>query len=158
MKNRIFAFIATVILSLFCIVPAFAAEVVTGGNATANTNTSTNNSNTGTSYYGNVPSFGETASEILGQTGEAPSMDDVSNWIDRKGGEVISLSLRIAQIVVVVVTIISLILIVIGALSGNGRMLGGAVMALVFAVICYAFVDRTFFPTVLNAISSWIIS
>ena len=93
---RLPVFLMALIICVCSLMPmsAFAAGTVGGGNAVFSTenqqsnNGSTNGGGTNSDKYGYIPS----ASEALGLD-RVPEVDtdDVQNWVDRKGGELILL-------------------------------------------------------------------
>ena len=102
--------------------------------------------------YGDIP----TGSEILGLTGKDPvTTEDVDNWVDRKGGELITIITNVVRIVAVIGFFVSLLLVIVGAI-GNKRVMVGGIVGLIFSCIC--FTAATMGPQIIVAVQSWLIS
>lgn len=157
---RLPVFLMALIICVCSLMPmsAFAAGTVGGGEAVFGTeNHQYNNGGTGgggtnSDKYGYIPS----ASEALGLD-QVPEVDtdDVQKWVDRKGGELISIGIRVVQVVSVIGFILCIVLIVIGAV-GNSRTLVGGVVGLVISCVC--FTVATMAPQIVGAVNGWLIS
>ena len=107
-------------------------------------------------YYGDIPTGEEALGAITGQTNlPEVTTDDVQNWVDRKGGELISIIIRIVQVVSVIGFVLCIILIVIGAV-GNSRTLVGGVIGLIFCCVC--FTAATMAPQIIAAVNGCLIN
>lgn len=151
--TRIVSLCFAVILCLFTIAgPAFAAEAVGGGIATTGSGNSTfTDSGKASGYYGNIP----TSDEILGQTGDVVTIEDATNWVDRKGGEVVSFAVHTVKPICVVGIFLCVIMCIAGAVGNKKLLVGGLIGILICAVL---FTLVTCWPEVLNAFSSWLMS
>lgn len=86
---------------------------------------------------------------------EVVTTDDVNNWVDKKGNEVVSIIQRGARIVSIIGFFICLILVAIGAFGNHKTMFGGLIGAII-AAVCY--VAITYGKELLNLFSSWLMS
>ena len=147
-----------VVLCVCSLMPmaAFAASNdVGGGNAVFNTQSHHNNDRDDDNN-GDIPTGEEALGAITGQTNlPEVTTDDVQNWVDRKGGELISIIIRIVQVVSVIGFVLCIILIVIGAV-GNSRTLVGGVIGLIFCCVC--FTAATMAPQIIAAVNGWLIN
>lgn len=141
MKNRVFSMFFAIVLCLFTMVsPAFAAETVGGGTFQEG------------GYYGNIPS----ADEVLGMNDKnVVTTDDVSNWVDRKGSDVLSIVTRVVQIVCAVGFFLCIGLTIIGAV-GNKKTMTGGIVGLFICGLCFTM--ATCGTQILQAFSSWMMS
>lgn len=161
--KRIPIFLMALVLCMCSLMPmaAFAAgNDVGGGNAVFSAQSHHNNDrddeDNGGGYYGDIPTGEEALGAITGQT-DLPEVttDDVQNWVDRKGGELISIIIRIVQVVSVIGFVLCIILIVVGAI-GNSRTLVGGVIGLIFCCVC--FTVATMAPQIIAAVNGWLIN
>lgn len=175
MKKR---FLSLVMLLVLCLsmaaVPAFATEgdttepdsnaAVGGGVAqtddpvltdTPTDNTETTDTDTETStdqegYYGDIPS----SEEVLGIDGDkVVTTTDVSNWLNRKGGEVVSIVELAVRWISVFFFFVSLVFVVVGSLGNKRTMVAGFIG---MAVCCVIFAVATCGPQIMELISSWL--
>lgn len=141
MKNRVFSMFLLVVLSLFTmVVPAFAAETTGGGTFQEG------------GYYGYIPS----ADETLGlNDNNVVTTDDVSDWVDRKGSDVLSIVTRVVQITCAIGFFLCIGLTIIGAV-GNKKTMTGGIVGLFICGICFTM--ATCGTQILQAFSSWLMS
>lgn len=102
-------------------------------------------------YYGDIKS----ADELMGQTGNIVTVDDATDWVDRKGGEVITLVQHSLKPICFVCFLISLGVVVVGAIGNKKVMVGGIIAMFIIGVV---FTIVTCAPQVINAFSSWLMS
>lgn len=164
--KRIPVFIMAVILCMCSLMPtaAFAASNdVGGGNAVfgdQDTSQTQTHANSGDGVYSDKYGYIASGEEALGAiTGQADlpevTTGDVQNWVDRKGGELISIIIRVVQVVSVVGFVVCIVLIVIGAV-GNSRTMVGGVVGLVISCLC--FTAATMAPQIIGAVNGWLLS
>lgn len=140
---------------------AFAAgNDVGGGNAVFSTDdrqdSGRGDQNSGEGTYSDKYGYIPSASEALGLD-KVPDVDtsDVQNWVDRKGGELISIIVRGVQVFSVIGFVVCIILVVIGAI-GNSRTLVGGVVGLIISCLC--FTAATMAPQIIGAVNGWLLS
>lgn len=81
------------------------------------------------------------------------SIDDINDWIDRKGFEIIGILQKFVQPFSVIVFIGCAILTLIGAF-GNGRLVSAGLLGMVIALIMYAIV--IFAPEIMDVFLNWV--
>lgn len=81
--------------------------------------------------------------------------DQVANWVEKKGNEVIYIVQLVARIITVIWFFISIIFIVIGAIGNHRTMTGGFISLFISAC---AYVAITYGKELLNLFSSWVMS
>lgn len=173
MKKRLFAMVMMLILCMsLTAVPAFATEgdttepdsnaAVGGGIAqtdpvltdtpsdtTGTTGAETSTSTEGGGYYGDIP----TSEDVLGIAGaDVVTTDDVNNWIDRKGGELISIVEKVVRWISVIAFFVSLGFVVVG-FSNKRTMVAGFIG---MVVSCLVFAVATCGPQVMQIVASWL--
>lgn len=168
MRNlkRFSVFLMSLVLCMCSLiaVPAFAADANSNvgygqvfSGSQDSTSGSSQNGTTDDGYYhsdkyGDIP----TASEVLGLTGKDPvTTEDVDNWVDRKGGELIAIITNGVRIFSVLGFFVSLLLVVVGAV-GNKRTMVGGIIGLIISCIC--FTAATMGPQIIVSVQSWLIS
>lgn len=140
MKNRVFSMFFAVFLCLFTLtVPAFATETTGGGTFQEG------------GYYGYIPS----ADETLGIDGNTVTTDDVNEWVDRKGSDVLSIVTRVVQITCAIGFFLCIGLTIVGAV-GNKKTMAGGIVGLFICGLC--FTAATCGTQILQAFSSWLMS
>lgn len=103
-------------------------------------------------YLGSTSTF----DDILGiDSYPAVTTDDVDQWVARKGGDIISIVTKGAQVVAVIGFFGALFLIIIGAL-GNKRTMAAGFVALIISILVYTAV--TCAPQIITATRGWLIS
>ncbi|MCG4528399.1 hypothetical protein [Intestinimonas massiliensis (ex Afouda et al. 2020)] len=132
--------------------PAFAADNAGYGTAVFGGNTQTEITQPGPDPTPSGNS-GSTFEDAFGVKDPKVTTDDVNNWVDRKGGELISIITRGVRIVSVIGFFISLLLIIIGAV-GNKRTMVGGLIGLIIACVC--FTAATMGPQIMSAVQSWL--
>ena len=101
-------------------------------------------------YYGDIPS----SEEVLGIEGEkVVTTTDVSNWLNRKGGEVVTIVELAVRWISVFFFFVSLVFVVIGSLGNKRTMVAGFIG---MAVCCVIFAVATCGPQIMELISSWL--
>lgn len=106
----------------------------------------------GSGYLGSTSSF----DDILGiDNYPKVTTNDVDQWVSRKGGDVISIVTRAAQIAAVIGFFGALFLIILGALGDKRTMMAGFV-ALVITILVYT--AATCAPQIIAATRGWLIS
>ena len=160
--KRIPIFLMALVLCMCSLMPmaAFAASNdVGGGNAVFSAQSHHNNDrdDDNEAWYEKDPTTGEEAlAAITGQDNlQEVTTDDVQNWVDRKGGELISIIIRIVQVVSVIGFVLCITLIDVGAI-GNSRTLVGGVIGLIFCCVC--FTAATMAPQIIAAVNGWLIN
>lgn len=83
------------------------------------------------------------------------STGDVNDWVERKGGDLISIITKGVRIFSVIGFFVCLLLIVVGAV-GNKRTMVGGIIGLIIACLC--FTAATMGPQIMLAIQSWLVS
>jgi len=123
-----------------------------GENSNAAVGTGTDGKNTSSSYFGDIPS----AEEVLGMNSEnRVTTDDLNNWVDRKGGDLIVIVTRVAQIAAILGFFGSLFLIIVGALGNKRTMVAGFVALIISALV---FTAATCAPQIMTAVRGWLIT
>ena len=135
------------------VTPAFAADPVGGGSLTfASPDTKTERPG----GYGDIrnPDSIISAGDAIGMNKDnIVTTNDVNNWVDRKGGELITIATRVVQVIAILSFIVSLVFIVVGALGNKRTMVGGFVA---LALSCVVFTAATCGPQIVTAVSSWL--
>lgn len=160
--KRIPIFLMAIVLCVCSLMPmaAFAASNdVGGGNAvfsTENRHQDSDRDDENDGGYYNGPTGEEALGAITGQT-DLPEVttDDMQNWVNRKGGELISIITRVVQVASIIGFVLCIVLIVIGAV-GNSRTLVGGVIGLVFC--CLGFTAATMAPQIIAAVNGWLVN
>lgn len=138
-------------------VPAFAANGDGAGYGTAvfgNGQTDSNNTSNTTTGNQSNPS-GNGFEDAFGVKDPNVTTSDVNNWVDRKGGELISIITRAVRIVTVIGFFICLFLVVVGAV-GNKRTMVGGLIGMIISCIC--FTAATMGPQIMSAVQSWLMN
>ena len=149
-------FSSLLLAAILCIcslaVPAFAADNAGYGTAVFGGNTQTEITQPGPDPTPSGNS-GSTFEDAFGGKDPKVTTDDVNNWVDRTGGELISIITRGGRIVSVIGFFISLLLIIIGVV-GNKRTMVGGLIGLIIACVC--FTAATMGPQIMSAVQSWL--
>ena len=152
-KQRFSSLLLAAILCICSLaVPAFAAGNTGYGTAVFGGNTQTENIQPGSDQTPSSNS-GSSFEDAFGVKDPNVTTDDVNNWVDRKGSELISIITRGVCIVSLIGFFISLLLIIIGAV-GNKRTMVGGLIGLIIACVC--FTAATMGPQIMNAVQSWL--
>ena len=152
-KQRFSSLLLAAILCICSLaVPAFAAGNTGYGTAVFGGNTQTENIQPGSDQTPSSNS-GSSFEDAFGVKDPNVTTDDVNNWVDRKGSELISIITRGVRIVSLIGFFISLLLIIIGAV-GNKRTMVGGLIGLIIACVC--FTAATMGPQIMNAVQSWL--
>lgn len=153
-KHRFSALLLTAILCICSLaMPAFAAENGAGYGTAVFGNTQTEITQSETSGGNSGNSLDNSFEHAFGVKDPNVTTDDVNDWVDRKGGELISIITRGVRIVSVIGFFISLLLIVVGAV-GNKRTMVGGLIGLLIACLC--FTAATMGPQIMSAVQSWL--
>lgn len=81
--------------------------------------------------------------------------DDVNNWVEHKGGDILSILQTAGKVIAAIGFVASIIIIIIGAL-GNRRMMTGGFIGLAISVLCYT--ALTYGKELMYLFSSWLVS
>lgn len=81
------------------------------------------------------------------------TMDEVSDWVDRKGFEIVGLLQRFVQPFAIIIFIGCAILALIGAF-GNGKLVSSGILGMVIALVLYSVV--VFAPELMDTFLNWV--
>jgi len=149
MKKYLYSLFLVLLCVFSCVRPALASDPVGGGTVSGGS-VFTQSSQTGDGRYGHIAS----PDEVLGQnTGDVVTTEDVNDWVDRKGDDVIKIITRVVQVAAFAGFLVSLGVIIVGAV-GNKRLLVGGFIGLLVA--CAAYTMATCAPQIIYSVSSWL--
>ena len=150
-------FVMAILVSLTA-VPAFAAEALSGSGIAAETAAQA------------TESKGDLDLDVSDRLAEAWGLNDpenqihiqgnvttdqVNQWVERKGGDIISILQAAGKIVCIIGFFASIICVVVGAI-GNKRMMTGGFIGVLISLCCY--VALTQGREIISLFSSWVMS
>lgn len=152
------ALFAVAILVSLSAVPAFAVEALSGSGVAADTAAQV------TESKGDLDlDAGDRLAEAWGLNDPKNQVniqgnvttEQVNNWVERKGGDVISILQTFGKVAAIVGFFASIIFVIVGAI-GNKRMMTGGFIGVLISLCCY--VALTQGREIVSLFSSWILS
>lgn len=134
------------LFSTVMVTPALAAEAVGGGVATTEDNPTFSTPSKGQTDFVTSPG------SLLGGDDMVVTTDDVDNWVNRKGADIIHILTNVVMVVSIIGFFVGVILVIMGALSDKRIMAGGLIAML---ICCATFAVSTCGPQIVMAVAAW---